>query len=100
MIRVAVIGARGQLGSDLVALLGGQAVPLGRAELNITDAAAVWNVLDHERPQAVINCAAYNFVDKAELEPEIAMLVNRRGPGILADYCRERDLKRPNAGRR
>ena len=98
MIRVAVIGARGQLGSDLVALLGGQAVPLGSAELNITDPAAVWNVLDHERPQAVINCAAYNFVDKAELEPQIAMLVNRRGPGILADYCRERDLKLMHIG--
>ena len=93
MMRVAVIGAKGQLGSDLVARLGAQAIPLGHSAIDIADAASIWNVLDRERPNAVINCAAYNFVDKAESEREAAMLTNRRGPGFLADYCRERDMK-------
>lgn len=93
MMRVAVIGAKGQLGSDLVARLGTQAIPLTRPTFDLTDASSVWSGLDHARPDVVINCAAYNFVDKAELEREEAMLGNRRGPGFLADYCRERDLK-------
>ncbi|HEY0984725.1 dTDP-4-dehydrorhamnose reductase [Schlesneria sp.] len=98
MMRVAVIGARGQLGSDLVARLGAQAIPLGHADIDISDAASVTSVLDRERPNAVINCAAYNFVDKAETEREAAMLTNRRGPGLLADYCREHDLKLVHVG--
>ena len=92
-MRVAIIGAKGQLGSDLVARMGTQAIPLTHSQLDITDPAAIWNVLDHERPDTVINCAAYNYVDRAEMEHESAMLINRRGPGFLADYCRERDLK-------
>ncbi|WP_373653706.1 dTDP-4-dehydrorhamnose reductase [Schlesneria sp. DSM 10557] len=98
MMRVAVIGARGQLGSDLVARLGAQAIPLGHADIDISDAASVTSVLDRERANAVINCAAYNFVDKAETEREAAMLTNRRGPGLLADYCREHDLKLVHVG--
>jgi dTDP-4-dehydrorhamnose reductase len=98
MMRVAVIGAKGQLGSDLVARLGPQAIPLGHGEIDISDATSVTNALDHARPNAVINCAAYNFVDKAESERDAAMLTNRRGPGLLADYCREHDLKLVHVG--
>ena len=98
MMRVAVIGARGQLGSDLVARLGAQAIPLGHADIDISDVASVANALDRERPNAVINCAAYNFVDKAEVERDAAMLTNRRGPGLLADYCREHDIKLVHVG--
>ena len=92
-MRVAISGASGQLGSDLVARLGSQAIPLSHAALDITDPVAVWNTLDRERPHVVINCAAYNMVDRAEDERDLAMLVNQRGPGFLADYCRERDVK-------
>ncbi|WP_010588098.1 dTDP-4-dehydrorhamnose reductase [Schlesneria paludicola] len=92
-MRVAVIGAMGQLGSALVDQLGSKAISLGRTDIDITNANNIWSTLDHERPDVVVNCAAYNFVDKAETEREAAMLVNRRGPGFLADYCRERDLK-------
>ena len=98
MLRVAVIGAKGQLGSDLVARLGAQAIPLGHSEIDISDAASVASALDRERPNAVINCAAYNFVDKAESERDAAMMTNRRGPGLLADYCREHDLKLVHVG--
>lgn len=91
-MRVAIIGAKGQLGADLVSRLGPEAIPLAHSAIEITDPASIAAALDHARPDAVINCAAYNFVDKAETEREQAMLVNRRGPGHLADYCRERDL--------
>lgn len=98
MMRVAVIGARGQLGSDLVSRLGAQAIPLGHSDIDISDAASIASALDREQPGAVINCAAYNFVDKAEIERDAAMLTNRRGPGLLADYCREHDLKLLHVG--
>lgn len=97
-MQVAIIGAKGQLGSDLVAGLGSQAIPLAHADIEITDPNSVWSVLDQKRPDIVINCAAYNFVDKAESEREAAMLINRRGPGFLADYCREHDLKLVHVG--
>lgn len=98
MMRAAIIGAKGQLGRDLVARLGKQAIPMDHSTIDITDPTSVWNVLDHERPDTVINCAAYNFVDKAESDREAAMLTNRRGPGFLADYCREHDLKLVQVG--
>jgi dTDP-4-dehydrorhamnose reductase len=98
MMRVAVIGAKGQLGSDLVSRLGSQAIPLGHADIDISDAVSIAGALDRVLPNVVINCAAYNFVDKAEMERDQAMLTNRRGPGLLADYCREHDLKLLHVG--
>ena len=98
MMRVAVIGAKGQLGSDLVSKLGSQAIPLGHADIDISDQASIAAARDREQPNVVINCAAYNFVDKAEMERDQAMLTNRRGPGLLADYCREHDLKFVHVG--
>jgi dTDP-4-dehydrorhamnose reductase len=98
MLRVAVIGAKGQLGSDLVSRLGAQAIPLGHADIDISEASSISLALDRDRPDVVINCAAYNFVDKAETERDQAMLTNRRGPGLLADYCREHDLKLVHVG--
>jgi dTDP-4-dehydrorhamnose reductase len=41
------------------------------------------------RPDAVINCAAYNFVDRAEAEPDAAFAVNAWGVRRLADVCRD-----------
>lgn len=97
-MRVAVIGAKGQLGSDLISRLGKESIPLDHSAIDITNPESVWRALDRERPDAVINCAAYNLVDRAETERDLAMLVNRRGPGFLADYCRELDLKLLHVG--
>ena len=40
-----------------------------------------------EKPDLVINAAAYTAVDKAESEPELAFAVNRDGPAALAEAC-------------
>ena len=89
-MRIAVIGAFGQLGGDLVPLLGQRAIPFGRADLEVTDPASVTKALDAARPTHVINCAAYNLVDRAEDEPEAARLVNSLGPRNLAEWCAAR----------
>lgn len=79
-----VVGANGQLGSELRLLLGDKAEYVDRNELDITDKQAVLNFVKPEKYEAVINCAAYTAVDKAEDEPEIAGKINRDGPANLA----------------
>ena len=77
-MRIVVLGAQGQLGSDLVPRLDGDVRAWGRADVDITDAARLSAALDAARPEIVINCAAYNQVDQAEDEPERAFAVNER----------------------
>ena len=68
---ILLIGAGGQLGSDLVKVLPAAAlIPLKRADLDVTDLAAVDRVLESHRPAWVINTAAFHRVDDIERDPE------------------------------
>jgi dTDP-4-dehydrorhamnose reductase len=71
------------LGQDL-ATAAEDAVALSRAELDITDDAAVGAAVAAARPDAVINCAAYTNVDGAEEAVEEAHAINGRGAGNVA----------------
>jgi dTDP-4-dehydrorhamnose reductase len=84
----AVLGSAGQLGRDLCPLLDG-VVPLTRADADLSDAAAVAGLMARLRPAVVVNCAAYNLVDKAEAEPEAAFVVNAWAVRELAKVCRD-----------
>lgn len=66
-----------------------EAIASTHNDLDITDAAAVRERVVRERPDLIINCAAYTAVDKAESEPEAADAINARGPGYLAAAARE-----------
>jgi dTDP-4-dehydrorhamnose reductase len=90
-MKYAVLGAAGQLGRDLCPLLEGEVVPLTRAEADLTRPETLRATLAKLRPNTVVNCAAYNFVDKAESEPEAAMAVNGWGIRSLAEVCRDLD---------
>ena len=57
-------------------------------QASITDAAAVEAVIAAHRPDVVFNCAAYNAVDRAETERDVAFAVNGEGPGGVAAACR------------
>lgn len=83
MTRYLVTGAGGMLATDLrVALEGRDATFLGRAELDITDAAAVdAAVAGHD---VVINTAAYTKVDDAESHEDEARAINAVGAGLVA----------------
>ena len=87
-MRILATGGAGQLAGELRDR-GEGVTTLTRGELDITDAAAVRSALDAHRPDAVINCAAYNLVDQAEDEPDVAYRVNALGPRTLAAACRE-----------
>lgn len=81
-----VTGARGQLGTELQALLKDSAIYVDRHELDITSEIAVRNFFDKHHFDCVINCAAYTAVDKAEDEPSEAEAVNHLGARWLAKY--------------
>jgi dTDP-4-dehydrorhamnose reductase len=86
-VRHAVVGAAGQLGRDLCARLAGAVVALTRDRLDLTRPETVRTVLAEVRPDVVYDCAAYNFVDRAESEPEAAFAVNAWGVRELAQVC-------------
>jgi dTDP-4-dehydrorhamnose reductase len=90
--RIAVIGASGQLGTALQSALPGEVIPLGHKQIELTDVDSVTRALSQSRPDLVINTAAYNFVDRAETDPEIAMLVNAIGPRNVAKFCASQNI--------
>ncbi len=91
-MRALVVGAAGQLGTDLLAVLGGSARGLTRAELDVTDGAAVraavgdWAlaVRDLPGPLTVFNAAAWTNVDGAEADEDAAYAANAAAPAHLA----------------
>src|SRR6186997_1418772 len=91
-MRIALIGGRGQLGAALSGVLQGDLLSLGSDAFDIAVLDQVRARLDVEKPQLVVNAAAYNFVDKAEDEPERAYAVNALGPRNLATWCGQNDV--------
>jgi dTDP-4-dehydrorhamnose reductase len=86
-VRIAVLGSQGQLGRDLCPRLSGAVVPLTRADLDLTRPDTIAPALRALRPDVLVNCAAYNFVDQAESEPDAAFAVNAWGVRDLARAC-------------
>lgn len=87
---VLVTGARGQLGRSVVrsaAAAGIEAVGLARAELDVTDAAQVRDVVGALAPRVVVHCGAWTDVDGAESDRDGAFAVNAAGTRTLAEAC-------------
>jgi dTDP-4-dehydrorhamnose reductase len=91
--RVALIGAGGQLASDLARVLPGEVLPWTHAQVELTSAPSLAEALDGHGPDMVINTAAYNLVDQAEDEPAAAFAVNALGVRLLARACAARRVK-------
>lgn len=86
-MRLLVTGAAGMLGQDVVASArraGHDVLGLSRAELDVTDAAAVRRAVTEAAPAAIVNCAAWTDVDGAESAEEAATAVNGQGAGNVA----------------
>jgi dTDP-4-dehydrorhamnose reductase len=96
MINLLITGSNGQLGNELRTLSGqfpGITMDFTDVEeLDICDAKAVEEFILRGNYHAVINCAAYTAVDKAEKETEIAYKVNALAPGILARTCSQHKI--------
>ena len=82
MMKVLVTGYAGQLGWDTVRLLEARGIEcrgVDAEDFDLTDAQAVRNYVLSYRPTAIVHCAAYTNVDKAESQPEICAAVNGMG---------------------
>ena len=91
-MKLLVTGAAGMLGRDVMLAAGNaghDVVGFGRAELDITDAAGLAKKFDLERPDVVINCAAWTDVDGAEAAEQAAFAVNGTGAGNVAAAAAE-----------
>ncbi len=86
MIRIALFGASGQLGSELIAQASQHAVELRaftHREADVADQAAVNQAIAAAQPNLVVNAAGFTDVDRAETERETAFRVNAIGPAVL-----------------
>ena len=91
-MNILVTGANGQLGNEmrrLGAVSPNNYIFTDVAELDITNADAVMHVAKHYSIDAIINCAAYTNVDKAESDQETAELINATAVGNLARAMKE-----------
>jgi dTDP-4-dehydrorhamnose reductase len=90
-VKILITGAGGMVGRALVAhatACGDEVFAHERESLDITNADAVRETFERERPEAVVNCAAWTDVDGCELNPERALLVNAEAVEILAAHSR------------
>jgi dTDP-4-dehydrorhamnose reductase len=86
-MRLLVTGAAGMLGTDVVAAAerdGHEVVALARADLDISDPAAVAGAIAAAAPDAVVNCAAWTDVDGAEADEAGATRINGAAAGHVA----------------
>jgi len=93
-MKIAVIGANGQLGSDVVAAFrsrGDEVVPLAHSDIELSDIDSVSACLQGLRPHVVVNTAAMHHVENCEREPEKAFAVNGLGTRNLALAARDFD---------
>lgn len=88
-MKIMLIGASGQLGSDLRKVLpAGTLIPLSHADIEITDAGSVRRAFEQHQPAIVINTAAFHRVDDCETQMERAFQVNAFATRGLALECR------------
>lgn len=94
-MKVLVTGVKGQLGYDIVKECQKrniEAIGVDIDEMDITDVNQVNQVIINEKVDAVVHCAAWTAVDKAEDEVELCRKVNRDGTENIANICKELDI--------
>ena len=93
-MKVLVIGANGQLGTDLCrALHDLEVIPLTHADIEITNIESIKEVFNKHKPDTVMNTAAYVRVDDCETDEEKAFLVNAIGARNIAVVTQELGAK-------
>jgi dTDP-4-dehydrorhamnose reductase len=91
-MKILLLGKAGQVGGALTPLLrqlagssaGEAVVTLGRADVDLSDAAALAQAVQRVQPSLIVNAAAHTAVDRAETESEVAFAINAVAPGVLA----------------
>jgi dTDP-4-dehydrorhamnose reductase len=87
MTSILLTGANGQVGEELRHTLSalGDVTEIDRTTWDLAQPEAILSIIEDVHPTLIVNAAAYTAVDKAESEPELALLVNSKAPKILAE---------------
>jgi len=90
-MKILLFGKNGQLGWEARRTLAslGEVVALGSQDLDLTRLDELAQIVRQVRPDVIFNAAAYTAVDKAESEPDLAMLINAKAPGVMAEEARK-----------
>ena len=85
--RVLILGSNGQLGRELQRNFSGYAdvIACARDTVDFTVEQQLRSVVRTASPDVILNAVAYTAVDRAESEPDLAMVVNGHAPGVLAE---------------
>lgn len=89
-MKILVTGAAGQLGSDVLCEMERRGIEgrgVTRRDFSLTDYLAAYTFIKGYKPDAVIHCAAYTAVDKAESEPDLCFAVNSAATANIAAAC-------------
>lgn len=93
-MKVFILGARGQLGSDVVRVLRPgpyELILINREELDLEKENIAEQLRPYGKPHAVINCMSYHKTDECESFPDKCFRVNVSAVGELAKYCASQD---------
>jgi dTDP-4-dehydrorhamnose reductase len=90
MRRILVPGRNGQVGWELQTALAplGTIFGLDRNAMDLASPESIRRAIREEKPDVIVNAAAYNHVDQAEAESDIAMQVNGIAPGVMAEEAK------------
>ncbi len=95
-VKILITGKNGQLAKEFIKLFsekGLNFIAFDKSELDISDFETVRKRLKETKPDILINCAAYNLVDKAEEDRKNCYLTNTKGAENLAKLCSEINCK-------
>ena len=91
-MKILITGANGMVARaarEHCESIGDEVVALTRQEMDIGDPEAVFRIIESERPDAILNCAAYTDVDGAETNAEASRRANAQGVEFLAEASHE-----------
>ncbi len=95
-MKVLITGVNGQLGLAFKKEFTRRKIPFCGADIatcDITKPQQILPFIDQQKPTVLINCASYNLVDEAQLNPDLAYLVNAQAVEQMAIACKERKIK-------
>ena len=92
-MKILITGINGQVGHELYQQLKEhELIGVTRQDCDLTNLDQIKETIDKHLPDLIINPAAYTKVDQAEDEPELAFLINRDAPKVMAEKAREYNI--------